>query len=271
MRIPLVVDIKRHSLEDGPGIRSVVFFKGCPLRCRFCQNPETQYPGLELAFNEDRCIGCFACVSCCERQAIEIGTHRPRLHRDRCHPCKLCSQACPGGALTTVGDEYSIDALTEILLRDQSYYRHSQGGVTFSGGECTLYPEYVGDLAGHLKENSIHLVLQTCGHFAFDDFARWLLPHLDLIFYDIKLANSQRHQMITGKDNLLIWANLSKLVSLVPERIQPRIPLIKNMTSDEDNIRQITRQLKHLGAKPPLFLPENPWGAVMRPRLGQKD
>jgi pyruvate formate lyase activating enzyme len=159
--------------------------------------------------------------------------------------------------------------LAEILLRDESFYRHSQGGVTFSGGECTLFPEFVGGVARRLKEAAIHLAIQTSGYFAFDEFTQWLLPHLDLIFYDIKLADPERHQLITGKDNHLIWANLVRLVNLVPDRVQPRIPLIKDMTSDEENKIEIIRRLSNLGTRPPIFLPENTLGATMRSRLGQ--
>jgi pyruvate formate lyase activating enzyme len=165
MRTPLIVDIKRHSLEDGPGIRSVVFFKGCPLHCRFCQNPETQESTLELSFDKARCIGCLACVSRCDHQAIRLVDGRPSLNRDQCRPCDLCSAVCPSGALTLIGRTYSIHTLAEILLRDEPYYRHSQGGVTFSGGECALYPEYVGGLAQQLKNHSIHLAVPTSGFF----------------------------------------------------------------------------------------------------------
>jgi pyruvate formate lyase activating enzyme len=247
----------------------VVFIKGCPLRCQFCQNPETQKIGQELSFDKTRCIGCLVCVSRCERHAIEVVAGRPFLHRDRCVPCEACSVTCPSGAFATIGRSYSIEALAEILLRDESYYRHSQGGVTFSGGECTLYPEFMGGLARYLKDAAIHLALQTCGYFVFDDFAHWFLPHLDLIFFDIKLADRKRHQLITGTDNQLIWDNLEKLLSLVPDRVHPRVPLIQGMTNDEPNKTEIIRRLTDLGAREPIFLSENHLGAAMRPRLVQ--
>ena len=142
---PLIVEIKRHSLEDGPGIRSVVFFKGCPLRCAFCHSPETQLPGPEVAFYPDRCVGSGACANACTREAITLG-RTERIDRSRCQPCEACSAACPSGGLRLVGRYVPVEELVATLLRDRPFYRHSGGGVTLSGGECTLYPDYVEDL-----------------------------------------------------------------------------------------------------------------------------
>ena len=153
---PLIVDIKRHSLEDGPGIRSVVFFKGCALRCIFCQNPEAQDKDVEIAFTASDCITCGACADACEENAVDLVLPH-RIHRTRCIRCGKCADACPGGALRRIGKQYSPQSLSEILLRDRAYYRHSGGGITLSGGESTMYPDYVLNLLQLLKVKKIHV------------------------------------------------------------------------------------------------------------------
>ena len=139
---PLVVDIKRHSLEDGPGIRTVVFFKGCPLNCIFCQSPETVDPEVEIAFSQRECIRCGSCAEICPEDAIDFELPE-RIRRDRCLRCGKCAHVCPGKGLRKIGSYYSVDTLAEILLRDHRYYYYSGGGITLSGGECTLYPDYL--------------------------------------------------------------------------------------------------------------------------------
>ena len=177
--LPLIVDIKRHSLEDGPGIRSVVFFKGCSLRCIFCHNPETQDPQAEIAFSEQKCIGCGKCADSCPEGAINISSQK-RIDRNKCVRCGNCTRVCPGNALRLVGCYYSVEALTEILLRDLTFYHHSGGGVTLSGGECTIYPNYLKSLLRRLKSNNIHVVLETSGYFVYDVFRQKVLPYIDI-------------------------------------------------------------------------------------------
>ena len=156
-RRPLVVDIKRYCFHDGPGIRSVVFFKGCPLRCIFCHNPEAQEMGPEMAFFVDRCIKCGACVKACQHDALNLAVPG-RISRDKCNLCGKCAEVCPTDALRLIGKYYSVESLSDILIRDFDYYRHSGGGVTISGGECTLFPNYLSKLLNNLKNRGIHIV-----------------------------------------------------------------------------------------------------------------
>jgi pyruvate formate lyase activating enzyme len=267
MSHPLVVDIKRHSLEDGPGIRSVVFFKGCPLRCVFCQNPETQNPAPEIAFRQRVCIDCRLCAEACPQQAL---AHGPRaLDRKKCQTCGACTRACPSGALALIGQPMTVEEIVEVLLRDQGYYRHSGGGVTLSGGECTLFPDFAGTLLARLRTAGIATAIETCGEYAPAAFAQWILPHVDLILFDVKLADSDAHQVVTGRGNERIWSNLKNLLMACPERVHVRIPLIPGITDGHKNLTTLAGRLGQLGARHLTLLPYNPLGASMATCLGR--
>ncbi len=266
--LPLIVDIKRHSLEDGPGIRSVVFFKGCSLRCIFCHNPEAQDPRVEIAFSERKCIGCGKCSDSCPEGAINVLSQK-RIDRDKCVRCGNCTLVCPGNALRLVGCYYSAEALTEILLRDLSFYRHSGGGVTLSGGECTIYPDYLKSLLRRLKSNGIHVVLETSGYFAYDVFRQKVLPYIDLIYYDIKIANPTAHARYTGRSNKRIFENFRRLLREKKVDVLPRIPFIPGITSTRENLLAIVDFLCEAGARSVCLLPYNPLGIDKYVSLGR--
>jgi pyruvate formate lyase activating enzyme len=267
-KFPLVVDIKRDSLEDGPGIRTVVFFKGCPLRCSFCHSPETQDPKTNIAFSERKCVFCGKCADICPRDAIDL-SNTQRIDRTKCDRCGQCAGICPGKALRKVGRYYSIDSLVEILARDLPFYRQSGGGVTLSGGECTLYPRYIESLLKRLKARQIHVVLETCGYFNFGVFSRRILPYVDLIYYDVKFADPGTHEKHTGKTNRKILDNLRRLLSERPDIVYPRIPLIPNVTTTRENLSGIVDLLCRAGAKNVSLLPYNPLGIEMAVNLGR--
>jgi pyruvate formate lyase activating enzyme len=265
---PLVVDIKRHSLEDGPGIRSVVFFKGCPLRCVFCHSPETQNVGQEIAFSPSECIGCGACAEACPQGAVDLSLPG-RILRDRCDCCGACAEACPGKGLRLIGTYYPVEALVEVLLRDAVYYKHSGGGVTLSGGECTLIPEYVGMLLGLLKAEGVHVALETSGHFGYAAFSKHILPHIDLVYYDIKIIDADAHKRYTGQDNRLILANFRKLLAERTVTVHPRTPLVPGITATRQNLAAVVDFLCDAGADSMSLLPYNPLGLAMWERLGR--
>jgi len=264
---PLIVDIKRHSLEDGPGIRSVVFFKGCPLRCVFCQNPEAQNPAPEIVFRRRLCIDCRLCVAACPQQALVQGP--AALDRRKCHACGACARVCPSGAIVLVGTRLSIDEIIDVLMRDEAYYRHSGGGVTLSGGECTVFPDFAGELLRRLRAAGIHTAIETCGEFSWDAFATCFLPHGDLILFDVKLADSRAHQVVTGRGNERIWCNLKNLLAICPERVQVRIPLIPRVTDARDNLSALAHRVAELGGRHLVLLPYNPLGATTAQNLGR--
>jgi pyruvate formate lyase activating enzyme len=266
--LPLVVEIKRYSFEDGPGIRSVVFFKGCPLRCIFCHNPEAQNPGPEIAFSKDRCIGCGSCEQACPLGAVDP-EFPGRIHRDRCDRCGRCAEVCPTDGLRLIGTHYSVESLTEVLLRDFEYYRHSGGGVTLSGGECTIFPEYLEALLQSLKAKGIHIVMETSGYFNYRSFRRKIYPHLDLIYYDIKLADNEAHKRYCGRPNEIILRNFERLVGEDGADVQPRIPLVPGITATKQNLSAIAGFLRACGVGKVWLLPYNAMGLAKCETLGR--
>ncbi len=265
--LPLIVDIKRYSFDDGPGIRSVVFFKGCPLACVFCHNPETHHPYTEIAFVQNHCIKCGACGQVCPKGAIDFG-FSGRVLREKCDGCGRCVDVCPGKGLRRVGEYFTVESLIEILLRDSAYYRTSGGGVTLSGGECTMFPDYLESLLIGLKAAGIHVLLETSGYFNYDTFGTQILPHLDLIYYDFKLADGRTHKKFTGQPNDLILSNFQRLIRESGIEIQPRIPLVPGITTTEENLSALVSYLYGAGADQVLLLPYNPTGLDKYASLG---
>ncbi len=267
-KLPLIVDIKRGSLEDGPGIRSVVFFKGCPLRCIFCHSPETQDPKAEIGFFPRECIHCGRCAHACPQGAIDL-EFPGRIHRERCIRCGTCASLCPGKGLRLIGSYYPTETLCEILLRDLPFYRHSGGGVTLSGGECTVHPDYLERLLKLLKANGIHVTLETSGYFDYRAFRKKILPYVDLIYYDIKIADPQAHRRYIGKSNRKILANLHLLLQEKGVEVHPRVPLVPGVTATEENLSGILDVLCEIGARDVSLLPYNPLGIEIATSLGR--
>lgn len=266
---PLVFDIKRHALEDGPGIRSTVFFKGCQLRCVWCQNPESIDFGPEIAFFPNDCIKCGDCVEACPVSACKL--KNPLLiDRKKCTRCGECVKVCPGRALRMAGNYLSVGEITEIVLRDRVFYEVSGGGVTLSGGEPTLHMEFISALLTSLRTHGIHTAIQTNGCFAWAKFEKSILPNVDLIMFDVKLTNRQSHIHFTGRSNRGIMENLKKLMKLSPEKVLPRVPLIPGFTAASDNLEAIAAFLKDLGVKRCSLLPYNPTFLSKAANYGKK-
>ncbi len=272
-RRPLIVAIRRGSQEDGPGIRTVVFFKGCPLRCVFCHNPETQEMGSELAFAEERCLRCGGCVRVCSQAAIDLSSP-PRIDRSQCDLCGRCEEVCPTGAMQMLGKYWPVDRLAELLLRDMAFYRHSGGGVTLSGGECTLFPDYVELLLRKLRAHSIEVAIETCGFFHYPVFARQILPFVNLVFFDLKLADASESTRYLGQSNTTILKNLRTLLDDCKQklgiRVQVRVPLIPGITDTRANLSGIVEPLRALGVRDVSLLPYNPLGLGTYRRLGRR-
>lgn len=266
---PLIFNLHRFALDDGPGIRTTVFFKGCPLACRWCHNPESIRAGREIAFDRDRCIGCGECETVCPEGAIDAASPG-RIRRTRCTACGACAEVCPTLALREVGRHYPVDGLVDLLLTDLLLYETSGGGVTLSGGEPTLHMDYVRKVLRGLKGRGIHITLQTSGWFDLKDFRKKLLPCLDLIYYDLKLMDPRLHRCFTGRSNRRILENLASLAAENTVPIVVRTPLVPGITDTESNLEAIQRFVSALGLPEPVGLPYNPVGMAKRIALGRR-
>ncbi len=238
-----VFDVQRFSIHDGPGIRTTVFFKGCNLRCAWCQNPESQNVSPLIAFYEARCDEYFSCAGACPNDAIIKGGFR--INYERCTTCLECVDACPNGALQLVGEQLSPEHLFEKLLADQAYYESSGGGVTFSGGEPTLYPKFMDKMLDLCNERGIHTTLETCGTFSQNRWAT-ALPKLQLIYFDLKIMNDTRHRQATGLGNSRILEN-GRYLAANDYPVEFRLPLVPGYTDDLENLEEIACFLEELG------------------------
>lgn len=226
-----IFEIKRFAVHDGDGIRTTVFFKGCPLKCLWCHNPEGISGEAELAYYAHKCIGCAECVNVCPNGAhtIEGGLHQ--FHREKCMVCGKCEDACLGNALIHYGKEYTVDALLSILLKDKDFYDTSGGGVTLSGGECLLYADFCAELLKELKASGVHTAVDTSGmapKAAFDK----VLPYTDVFLYDVKAVNADTHKQCTGHTNEKILDNLLYLDKMGAV-IEIRIPFVPDYNDGE--------------------------------------
>ena len=232
-----VLDIQRMSTEDGPGLRTTVFLKGCPLSCAWCHNPESISPKSHVEWLGVRCIGCRTCENVCPQHGIWLdatGVHTS----ESCVACGACTAACPTQALEMKGVERSVEELARIVLKDRAYWG-ADGGVTLSGGEATLQWREVRELLALLKGAGVHTAIDTCG-FTTREVLEALLPVTDLFLYDMKLFDEEQHRAFTGQSNVRIIENFEWLVSAAKAggaRIWVRTPIIPGATDTDDNIR----------------------------------
>ena len=251
----LIVNLQDYSVHDGYGIRTLIFLKGCPLRCPWCQNPEAVGPVEEIKYQGVRCIECFKCVEVCPRGAI-LRDKENRIDRKRCDLCMKCVEVCPSKALSRVGMMMSVDEAMRTILSYKPFYDQSEkGGVTLSGGEPTFQPKFTLALLKRCKENGIHTAMETCGYVSYD-VLRSMLDHLDLVLYDLKHMRSDIHKRMTGVSNERILENFKKLSREKVECVV-RIPLIVGFNDDEENVRETSRFVASLGVKKLDLLPFN--------------
>ena len=239
MTMGLIFNVQRFSTADGPGIRTTVFLKGCPLHCAWCHNPEGQRPTPELVWHDVRCIGARECLRACSEDALTLSSEGMRINREKCNACGECAQACPTGALDMIGRQWSAEQLMEELLKDEVFYETSSGGITFSGGEPMMQVEFLCDVLPHSRQARLHVALDTCGAVSWESFER-VLPYVNLVLYDLKIMDANRHRAATGVGNDLILENARRLAAQqVPMWI--RTPIIPGFTNDKENISAIAR------------------------------
>jgi len=235
----IIFDVQNYAIYDGPGIRTIIFLKGCPLTCDWCQNPESQKLLPEMSYFKDKCQLCEICVNACPNNALQLLNGEIKRDKALCTTCGICSEMCPNLVMEIVGRNISVEELVEIVVRDKPFYDNSGGGATISGGEPTLQINFLLELLKELKKQGIHTAIETCGYFN-EDLICELVKYVDLFLFDIKLIDNEKHKEFTGVLNEKILENFSKIFSKVGnERINPRIPLIPGVNTDLSAIQQI--------------------------------
>jgi len=260
----LVFNLMRFSLHDGPGIRTTVFLKGCPLRCRWCHNPESQSAEPEIVYFGERCIHCGDCVLACPHGALHLDRqllHHPEL----CRRCGECVDACPSAARQLAGRWMTVPEVLAEVLKDEVFFDESGGGITISGGEPLRQAVFVEALLAACKARRIRTVLDTCG-FADPEVMRRVSEHVDLFLYDLKLMNSERHLLFIGVKNDLILQNL-KMLAERGSAIIIRVPVIPGVNDDSDNFDALSGHLFPLGLLDIHLLPYHRFGSDKYRRL----
>ncbi len=262
----LIFNIQRFSIHDGPGIRTVVFFKGCGLRCRWCSNPESWNAYEEIVINDLRCTLCGRCRDVCPEKAITIDEKGRKLDRGLCNRCMKCTDVCPTGALAATGKWMSVEEVMEEAAADDLFYQNSGGGITLSGGDPLQQWEFAVELLKDCKRRGFHTAIETSG------FAEWgileeLLEYTDLVLYDVKHMDPARHREGTGKTNELILENARKAAAR--RRLWVRVPLVPGYNDSEENLRETARFAKEIGAARVSILPYHAWGVSKFEKLGR--
>jgi len=226
----VIFDIQRWSSDDGPGIRTVIFFKGCPLRCIWCCNPESWSPVPQIAFFEERCQDCGQCQEVCPQSIAKPGPQTV----SGCTACGRCVEVCPAGARELMGKRMSVEDVLSVIQRDRVFYRQSGGGVTFSGGEALVQADFLSEIVARCWSSGLPMALETCGHFSWAS-SKDILARMELIFLDIKHIDPGIHKQVTGSDNHIILKNAIRIArQRLPLVI--RIPLIPTVNDDVENI-----------------------------------
>ncbi len=263
----VIFDIKKFALHDGPGIRTTVFLKGCPLACAWCHNPEGIALAREMMVWEARCIRCGRCVEACPEGAIPA-EGVPMPDAARCRLCGACAEVCPAGARELVGREMTVSEVMAAIEKDVIFYDESGGGVTFSGGEPLMQPDFLSAALGECQAREIHTAVDTTG-FAAPEILDRIAPDVDLFLYDLKIMDAEKHRVYTGVSNERILSNLERLAGQ-GRAIIVRVPLIPGVNDDEDNARALADFIASLPHPPQIdILPYHRAGSEKYARLGR--
>lgn len=270
----LIFDIKRDCSEDGPGIRTTVFFKGCPLSCTWCHNPEGISPRAGLSYAAERCdpdqCGGYACLAVCPSNALMVDHENKKIQADHdaCTRCDLCFNVCTTSALEPVGTWWGVQELAEKVLVDKHFFQSTGGGVTLSGGEPTLQMEYLRDFLPELKKEEVNIGMETSGMFDADKFGSDILPYLDFIYFDLKLFSPEESRRYTGCSNEQIQKNFLFLHYEAGIPVSVRIPLVPGITATKVNLTAMAQFLRKHGVDACSLMPYNPTWHDKAVRLG---
>lgn len=248
-----IFNIQKFSIHDGPGIRTTVFFKGCPLKCLWCHNPESQNAKREMLYDRGKCVLCRMCEAVCPEKAIRQEADRMVTDMDKCVFCGKCVTYCMYEARDIAGKAYTLDEVLKVVLQDRVFYKQSEGGVTVSGGEPLLQADFVYQLLKSLKDEGIHTAVDTCGAVSFDILEK-VAQYTDLFLYDIKLMDDEKHKEFIGVSNKLIIDNLIKL-SRIHKNINIRMPIIEGVNADNSHIDKTLSLIKDLNIEKVNLLP----------------
>lgn len=269
MRVGTIFDIQKFAIHDGPGVRTTVFLKGCPLGCWLCHNPESQSFEPELIVRDGRCDGCGDCLEACAQDAISLNGTTVRIDRSRCDLCGACVDVCLSEAIELVGREVTVAEVMEEIERDVVYYDESGGGVTFSGGEPLSQAEFLLDLLRACRARGIRTAVDTCGHVAGDVFRR-IAGEADLFLFDLKVMDDERHREFTSVGVESIHENLRWLAEQGLQFVV-RFPLLPGINDDDDNLRAMGAFLASLPSRPAVdILPYHRAGTDKYERLGRQ-
>ena len=272
MADPIIFNIQKFSVRDGDGIRTTIFFKGCPLRCLWCHNPESQLYKKELVFRREKCTLCGRCVAACPKHCNvqDSVAHELRFDRTDCDVCGNCEDICLGSARELCGKKYSIDELVKKAARDKLFYEQSGGGVTLSGGEVMVQDmDFVEELCRRLHEQGIRIFIDTSGHCPYENFKR-ILPFTDIFLYDIKAMDPELHKKFIGVDNALILENLKRLND-DGAGIYIRIPVVGGVNANDaffDSLIDFLKQ-NHIHVREISLLPYHDFGKGKYANLGR--
>lgn len=248
-----ILNIQRCSIHNGPGIRTTVFFKGCPMACLWCHNPESQNFQNEIMYDKENCTQCQNCIRSCLNNCIDIEDNQIKSNLKNCISCESCIDSCLSGSRELVGKDITPKALVDELLKDKEFFKNSNGGVTLSGGEALSQGTFCIEVAKLLKRRGISVALDTCG-FVNSIHLEEISQYIDIFLYDIKVIDPEQHQKFTGIDNKLIFENL-KLLNRLGARIFIRIPLIEGVNTSDREIQGILDLIEDINIEKVSLLP----------------